>query len=39
MYESVVELYKELDLLLEKTWQEHRRRQGFEAPKEPGGDS
>ena len=35
MYEGIVELSdKELVLLLDKTWQEHRRRQGFEAPKE-----
>lgn len=36
MYESIVQLSdKELVLLLDKAWQEHRRRQGFEAPKEP----
>ncbi len=36
MYEGIVELSdKELVLLLDKAWQEHRRRQGFEAPQEP----
>jgi transcriptional regulator with XRE-family HTH domain len=36
MYESLVELSdKELLLLLDRAWEEHRRRQGFEAPKEP----
>jgi transcriptional regulator with XRE-family HTH domain len=36
MYERIVQLSdKELILLLDKAWQEHRRRQGFEAPKEP----
>lgn len=36
LYESLVQLSdKELILLLDRAWQEHRRRQGFEAPKEP----
>jgi transcriptional regulator with XRE-family HTH domain len=40
MYENLVELSdQELILLLDKAWQEHRRRQGFEAPKEPPSDS
>jgi transcriptional regulator with XRE-family HTH domain len=39
-YESVVRLSdKELVLLLDKAWQEHRRRQGFEALKEPRADT
>lgn len=40
MYESLVQLSdQELILLLDRAWQEHRRRQGFEAPKEPPADS
>jgi transcriptional regulator with XRE-family HTH domain len=36
MYEGIVNLSdKELILLLDRAWEEHRRRQGFEAPKEP----
>ncbi len=39
IYERIVELSdQELILLLDKAWQEHRRRQGFEAPKEPPAD-
>ena len=39
MYESIMDLSdRELLLLLDKAWQEHRRRQGFEAPKEPPAD-
>jgi hypothetical protein len=35
MSEGIVELSdKELVLLLDETWPEHRRRQGFEVPKE-----
>jgi transcriptional regulator with XRE-family HTH domain len=36
MYEGITNLSdKELILLLDRAWEEHRRRQGFEAPKEP----
>jgi transcriptional regulator with XRE-family HTH domain len=36
MYENLINLSDgELLLLLDKAWQEHRRRQGFEAPREP----
>lgn len=39
-YESIVNLSdKELILLLDKAWEEFRRRQGFEAPKEPASDA
>lgn len=36
IYDRIMHLSdKELVLLLDKAWQEHRRRQGFVAPKEP----
>jgi hypothetical protein len=36
MYEGITNLSdKELILLLDRAWEEHRRRQGFEAPREP----
>jgi transcriptional regulator with XRE-family HTH domain len=36
MYEGITQLSdKELVLLLDRAWQEHRRRQGFDAPNEP----
>jgi transcriptional regulator with XRE-family HTH domain len=36
MYEGIMQLSdKELILLLDRAWQEHRRRQGFDAPQEP----
>ena len=40
MYEGITQLSdKELILLLDRAWQEHRRRQGFEAPNEPPASS